>query len=127
MKAELEEYFNTVKRALGLPNDLRLVIKKYDPRYKGKVEGNVVYVYTNNVNEAKSVILHECVDLLISTLLKYAIHNINDSDGVYKVKEAIVNTICDLVGDEQLERAEAVNYISRIFHRLKLGSYLEKG
>ena len=113
----LDDYFEMVKKALGLPADLKLVIKPNHPTLKGQVINDTVYIYTDDPEEAKYIILHECLDLMITKLLQYA-RATNDPNEIYHVKEAVVEVLTRLICDDRLKRYATTNYIITILSKL---------
>ena len=113
----LQQYFDMVKKALGLPNDLKLVIKPDHPTLNGEAIDDTVYIYTNDPEEAKYVILHECLDLLITRLIEYA-RTARDPSEIYTVKEAMIEILARLISDDRLKRYATTNYIITILSKL---------
>jgi len=120
----LHDYFELVKRALALPPELRLVIKPGHPTLNGEVINDTIFVYTVDPEEAKYVIIHECLDLLITRLIQYA-RSTNDPDKIYEVKEAIVEVLARLISEDRLRQYATTNYIITILSRLGRRNLIE--
>jgi len=114
---KLEEYFEILKQALGLPRELKLVVKPQRGEYLGEVIGNLVYIYTEDEDEARATLLHELIDVLITSLINYAKRE-PEPEEIYKVKEAVVETLCRLVDDKQVLTAASTNHVVSILRKI---------
>mgnify|MGYP000008671852 CR=1 FL=1 len=120
----LDDYFEMVKKALALPAELRLVVKPGHPTLNGEVINDTIFVYTDDPEEAKYVIIHECLDLLITRLIQYA-RSTNDPDKIYEVKEAIVEILARLISPDRLRQYATTNYIISILSKLCRSDLIE--
>jgi|GEM_PF-5997700 hypothetical protein len=92
---ELEIYFKRLKREFYLPEELQLRwIPDNTCPYRGCVSGNIIYIFDEDLNQAKETLLHEILDLFV-TKLSFIIKEpkIARTRQTYELKEVVVETL----------------------------------
>jgi len=125
MNREIEELFKILKHAFGLPREMKLVLREEDPVYMGLVDGDKIYVYANSVEDAKNVLVHECIDILISALISYAMRT-GDAEEIYRVKEAVVGVLERVVDENKLLRYGTTNFLASVLKRMGRSDLVEE-
>jgi len=125
LNRDLEELFKTIKHAFGLPEEMRLVLSGENPVYLGLVEGDTIHIYSNNIEEARKILVHEAIDTLISALISYALKS-RDPEDIYRVKEAVVGVLERVVDEDKLILAGSTNLVSSILKRLGRSDLVEE-
>lgn len=110
---ELHQYFNDLKLKFSLPEYFELKwMPDPESKYKGKVTDTTVYIFDDDLEEARRTLLHEIIDLYI-TKLSLALNDpqvVKNETEAYYLKEAVVERILSFIfenNDEELrQRAE---------------------
>jgi len=122
------ELFEDLKHALYLPEDTQL---KYLPgkggKYRGMVsrDGKTIFIFDEDEEEAKRTLIHECIELLIVNLAKVIVNPDENPKELIKIKEAVVDTIADLISEKSIATRGDINFFVRELKKRGGGDLVE--
>ena len=122
------ELFEDLKHALYLPEDTQL---KYLPgkggKYRGMVsrDGKTIFIFDEDEEEAKRTLIHECIELLIVNLAKVIVNPDENPKELIKIKEAVVDTIADLISEKSIATRGDINWFVRELKKRGGGDLVE--
>lgn len=127
---KLEDHFRLLKDAFSLPDDMELKwFRDNSCRYKGLVSRDLrtVYIFEEDLEEAKKVLTHEVLDKLVTCLIKSG-HKPNES--LYYQKEAVVDSIVPLIDLDHVRDVSHLQEDDEFVRGLRdyhLKKYLQRG